>query len=68
MQNPRCDKCGDEAKVREGILLLCSHCWLNQYMKLSRKETQRYGNSRNIFSDYSEFQSDLKHDWHVNDV
>ena len=44
MQNPRCDKCGDEAKVREGILLLCSHCWLNQYMKLSRKETQRYGN------------------------
>ena len=68
MQNPRCDKCGDEGIVRVRILLLCSHCWLNQYMKVSRKETQRYGNSRNIFSDYSEFQSDLKHDGHVNDV
>ena len=37
-------------------------------MKLSRKETQSYGNILYIFSDYSEFQSDLKHDGHVNDV
>jgi len=44
MANLKCDKCNHPAEVQEPIGHLCYPCWLSEYMKLSRKETQRYGN------------------------
>ena len=44
MKKRKCDKCNNPAEVAEPIGYLCYSCWLNEYMKLSRKETQRYGN------------------------
>ena len=44
MRNQKCDKCNNPAEVAEPIGHLCYSCWLNEYIKLSRKETKRYGN------------------------
>ena len=44
MRKRKCDKCNNPAEVAEPIGYLCYSCWLDDYMKLSRKETQHYGN------------------------
>jgi hypothetical protein len=46
MPNLRCDTCGNKVEVNEEGLLFCSRCWLNEYIKLSRKETRSYGTHR----------------------